>query len=43
MGWKAKTGRWLLTHVVKPVAETLIKAVKDDETKERRARKRAAR
>jgi hypothetical protein len=36
MGWKAKTGRWLLTAVIKPLAEKLIRTVKDDEKRDRR-------
>jgi hypothetical protein len=36
MGWKAKTGRWLLSAVIKPLAEKLIRAVKDDEKRDRR-------
>jgi hypothetical protein len=40
MGWKAKTGRWLLSALVKPIAEKLIRVVKDDEKRERRTKRR---
>lgn len=43
MGWKAKAGRWLLSALIKPIAEKLIRTVKDDETEDRRARKRRRR